>query len=183
MICPSCKKKYESGSKFCMYCGAELPVTEQENYVQIRSNRKQTSGERTLISVSHWMLYVSIVLLVLSVICKVVYQESITYGYPTVDSEGYYLVHDSKGNGEQWVRIGIYPLFKVEGMALGLSGKHYKTVSELDSNMNQLREAALEDYQNNINDCILFMIIATIAIFVLGKYVTKICTPQKITLQ
>lgn len=183
MICPNCKKENGSGSKFCMYCGTRLPqsvrqtITEQSEEAPTKVHRTQTAGEKALISVFRRLLYISIALLVLSVVSKVVYQESITYGYPTLNSNGYYTVHSTKGSGEQWVCIRIYPLFKVEGLNLGIRTRSYDTGAEVDADMNQLHEAALDNYQDNVNTCIVFMIIATIVIFLIGRYVTRTCTP------
>lgn len=187
MICPCCKKRIKSGSKFCMYCGAKIfqsaKQTINEKYYSNDAstlvNALPTAGKKTLITFSKWLLYISVALLVLSVISKFVYQETIIYGYPTADSDGYYLVHNTEGPGEQWVYVRVYPISKVvEGVFMGSRVKSFDTRSEVDSSINQLRAAALDEYQDNMNSCIIVMIIATIVIAVLERLIVRNCKPQ-----
>ena len=179
MICPNCKKENDNGAAFCMHCGSKLSQeNNQTNNLSENKNREsseggQTSEEPLQTKIIRGLFYISLIVLILAVLGKIMYKESISYAYETETSGGYFEYgNTTPGSGEQIVLVKICPL-NIESLGFSSETAHCYSAAEANARLEELHNTAIDNYQSTMNTFVIIMTIITAAIYVLSQYVKK----------
>lgn len=176
MKCPYCNQENDKNSSYCWNCGKKIDFEPHEDKV-----RKQTTSEKFLIRLSRVVLSISLFLLFLSIIGLFIYDVTVLYGYPTPDSNGYYeWTHPTyKSDGEQAVSVLVSPIKRIGNINYGSRyTRHYDSGAEVESNLERHIAIAKERYEDGQQNIMLDLLLVSIVILVIERYVTRVCTPK-----
>lgn len=176
MKCPYCNQENDNNSSYCWNCGKKIDFEPHEDKI-----RKQTAGERFILRLSRVILSISLFLLFFSFLGLFIYDVTVLYGYPTSDSKGYYVwTHPTyKSDGVQAVSVIVTPIKRFGDFFSGNRyTRHYENGAEVKSNLERQIAIATYRYKDAQKNITLIILLVSIAILVIERYVTKICTPK-----